>query len=191
MVGEPRHRRAGSIAALGIAACLGALSCQPEGTTTTGSLTTSVSAAPKATASAEPAATKPSQPQSPQTGSWIGSYETAKGKVDVPAGVSYPIWTKDDGTLHSGKGTVELTVAADGVVSGKVDGALGALTVAGVVESDWLRAGLTPAKPDGVNLMTGVLIGEVKGSQIDGSLRLANHDGSVVRVGKLTLKPRP
>ncbi|RLB57728.1 MAG: hypothetical protein DRI90_17670 [Deltaproteobacteria bacterium] len=190
MAGESHQRPAPGIAPLVIAGCFGALSCQQEPTTrtTSGSLTTFVPAA-TAAAGTTSAVVKPSQPRSPHAGPWTGSYDTAQGKVDVPAGVSYPTWTKDDGTLNNGKGTVALTIAADGVVSGRVTGALGALTVAGVLESGWLRAGLTPADPEGTNPMTGVLLGEVKGDQITAQLRVANHDGSLVRKAKVALEP--
>ncbi|MBW2452988.1 MAG: hypothetical protein JRI68_00680 [Deltaproteobacteria bacterium] len=174
-----------------VAATGGWLGCQPEASTQTTSSPLSPSAeAPTATVTADASAGPPSATTSPHAGTWTGEYATAKGKVNVPKGVDYSTWKKDEGKERSGKGTLELTVAADGAVTGKGTGALGGLTVAGVVDDGWLRTGLTPTDPEGPNAMTGVLIGEVKGSKIVGWLRMASHDGSLVREAKVTLAPR-
>lgn len=173
--------------------CLGWawLGCQPEASTqTTSSRLTSSAQTPSATVTAAATPSVSSAPTSPHTGTWIGEYATTKGDVKVPKGVDYSTWTKDEGKERSGKGTLELNVAADGAVTGKSTGALGELAVAGVVDGGWLRTGLTPTDPEAANAMTGVLIGEIKGREIVAGLRVASHDGSLVREAKVTLAPR-
>ena len=179
----------GGQAALVIAVALALVGCPPETSKSTTTATAAPTATgPVATGSGATTATSSAVPASPHAGTWVGAFATTKGEVDVPKGVDYPTWKKDEGTDRSGKGSIELTVAPDGAVTGKGTGALGELAVSGTVESGWLRTGLSPADPEAPNAMTGVLVGEVKGDQIDGRMRLASHDGRLVRKAEVTLK---
>jgi len=140
------------------------------------SAVTSSSTAPLASSS-----TPRSLPRNPYAGAWRGKYKATQASVTVPKGVAYKWWEGDDGASASGDGQIELTVAEDGSVAGTSSGALGNLTIRGMVEEDVLRAGVTPTDQASEASMTGVLVGTVTEKSIEAQLRVSSHDAALVR----------
>jgi hypothetical protein len=127
---------------------------------------------------------------SPAAGSWAGSYEAKKTVIALAKGVKDRAWAADDGSKQSGKGDVEVSVAPDGTVTGQVSGALGQGQLVGVVEEGRCTASLVPDDPAREGAMTGTLVADVKGTEIDGLIRAASADGVVVREAPVRLKRR-
>jgi hypothetical protein len=150
--------------------------------------TASASARPAQSAVATPtaAASSSAAPASSYAGEWRGDYESKRARVDVPRGNPWPGWKKDDGS-RLGTGSVKLTIAADGEISGEASGALGALWLRGRLEGDAIRAGVSPARADEVGAMTGTLTGNTRAQAIQATIRAASPDGEVVRVAEVTL----
>ena len=114
-------------------------------------------------------------------GAWEGSYEAKKGRVDMPSGVQDPARKADDGKAVSGPGSVKLTIEPDGDVVGKSQGALGNATIRGKIDGKMLRASFVPDDMLAPQAMTGVLVGIIKGDEIEAELRVAGPDAIVVR----------
>lgn len=108
----------------------------------------------------------------------------------VPRGVKHVAQEKDDGSSATGQGTLELRIDAQGQVTGKASGALGAQSVRGVMQEDMLRAGVSPVDPASDDGMTGVLVGKADAEAIVAELRVSNHDASVVRSSQVRLERR-
>jgi hypothetical protein len=123
-------------------------------------------------------------------GAWEGKYEAKKGRVDMPKNIKDDARNADDGKAASGPGTVELTIAADGEVTGKSHGALGAAGVRGMIDGKMLRASFVPNDPLALRAMTGVLVGIVKGDVIEAELRVAGPDALVVRQANFEIKKK-
>jgi hypothetical protein len=149
---------------------------------------------PSGTATAGPSAAttasagSSARPGHPHAGRYAGSFEAAKAEVPLDEGVSYPTWTDEDGKAVSGTGKLELTVDDAGAVTGKANGALGALTIAGRVEGDVLSATLRPEDPNAADAMTGTLVGRLDPAGMKGQLRASSRDGNVARKATATLK---
>lgn len=149
------------------------------------------SLAPKSSASsgASPAQSASAAPESMSfAGTWEGSYTAKKGTVELPSKVKDKTRSRDDGATGIGPGTVTLTIAPDGELSGKLSGALGAATLRGTVEGDMVRASVFPDDPAAPTAMTGVLVGMRKEGVIRGEIRVAGPDASVVRESPIELK---
>jgi hypothetical protein len=141
------------------------------------------------TASAAPTTTASVAAASPYAGRWEGKYDARRGDVSVPAGVAYGAW-KEDGTRAAGPGTIEIEIAADGDVSGKIGGALGDLVIRGRMEDGALAAGVTPSDALADPAMRGVLHGTLRGDAIEAELRVSSQDGEVVRAASTKLTRR-
>lgn len=94
------------------------------------------------------------------------------------------VWKGDDGQRWSGAGTVEIAVAADGTVSGRLDGPLGRGEVTGVADESAVRAQITAAEEGGP---AGVLIAKVDGEALTLEIRTSDGEGKLPRLatGKL------
>jgi hypothetical protein len=121
-------------------------------------------------------------------GSWNGTYDAKKGTVVLPKDVKEK--SKDDGKTATGPGTVTLTVAPDGELKGTSNGALGNAKLTGTVEGTMVRASVFPDDPTAPNAMTGVLVGELKGNSIQGVIRVAGPDATLVRESPIELKKK-
>jgi hypothetical protein len=152
----------------------------PSAATTTG--------APSAQASSTDAA-----PTSPYAGTYEGTFESKRGDVTVPEGVTYKSWDQDPGGFE-GKNTIEIVVGDDGAVQGTIDGALGKLGVTGMAEDGALSAGLAPTERSDDNPMSGLLTGHTEGEaggkaaqKWSATLRVSNANATIVRHAQLTL----
>lgn len=123
-------------------------------------------------------------------GSWEGGYDAKKGRIDMPSGVPDPARTADDGKTAAGAGTVKITIAPDGDVTGTSQGALGAASVRGKIDGKMLRASFVPVDPLAKQAMTGVLVGIIKGDTITAELRVAGPDAVLVRQSNVELKKK-
>jgi len=145
------------------------------------------SASAAATAGTSATTTEQAAAQQPFAGTWKASFTAKRALVTLPSSAPDSTWTKDSGEQASGDGSLELEVAPDGLVTGTASGALGKLTVRGMVEETSLRAGLTPADPAQDIAMTGVLVGQADGESITAELRVSNQDASLVRAATMRL----
>jgi hypothetical protein len=121
-------------------------------------------------------------------GSWRGEFEAKRATVTLPKGSPDATWADDDGKVAAGSGTVQLEIDPGGMVSGDVSGALGKLTIRGMLEQDALRAGLAPSDPSTEPAMTGVLVGKWDGKGLKGTLRVSSHDARLVRAADVQLE---
>ncbi len=153
------------------------------GASAQGSASPAPAASPSAAATAAPA---------PGTlgGTWEGRYEAKKGTIEMPPKVKDKARAADDGKAMAGPGKVEITVSPAGEVHGKASGALGDATLTGKVdvEGGVLRASWFPVDPGVNNAMTGVLIGQLKGATIQGTIRVAGPDATLVREAAIDLQ---
>jgi hypothetical protein len=81
---------------------------------------------------------------------------------------------------------LELTVAADGTVSGKLSGALGDAVLAGSAEESRVTATFTPASAADP-AMHGTLALAREGEALVGTLRASSGDARLVRMATLSL----
>jgi hypothetical protein len=144
---------------------------------------------PVATA-ASPTASASAAPALPEAGPWRGKYSAKRADVTLPEGVTWGSWKKDDGARVAGDGQIDLEVANDGDVSGRVTGALGDLVVRGRLEDGVVAAAITPADPLVEPAMHGVLRGTAGKDAIEVELRLSSHDGDLVRSATAVLARR-
>jgi hypothetical protein len=120
-------------------------------------------------------------------GSWTGEYDAKVARVEMPAGIRDSTRKKEPGRVAMGKGTVTLTIADGGDVSGSGKGALGDLVLVGQAEEGKVRASISPATPDQDPALSGVLYLELGGSALTGTLRVAGPDSVVVRQSAIKL----
>jgi hypothetical protein len=124
---------------------------------------------------------------SPLSGAWRGSFESKKAPVSLDPGVKEKTWSADDGKAHAGKGEIDLHVGVDGVVKGKLRGALGNATVAGTAEGDALTMTFAPAESDGGEWFSGVIVLQLKDAKLSGDLKASSGDATIVRAATLEL----
>ncbi|MEZ4439399.1 MAG: hypothetical protein R3B72_09940 [Polyangiaceae bacterium] len=176
---------------LALVSLLVVLGCQDPTPAPTAS-SSSASALPASSGvAATAAATVSAAPRHPFAGAWSGKGEVAKGEVRVPDGVPYDVWKEEKGDVATGPLEIELTVLDSGAVKGTGKGALGELSLIGVVVDQELSASLQPADPNAEGAMTGTLIAKIDGPAMEGEVRASGRDGTVVRGGKVTLKRAP
>lgn len=170
---------------LAIAALLGCSPPPSEGSASAASSATAPGAPLPSTASvgSGPRSVEPKPAKAPAraplAGAWRGPFVAQVGKVTLDPGVSDP-WSKDPGTDAVGKGELELKVAADGTVTGRLTGALGDLLVKGVAEENLVHATFTAERPE-PKTMAGTLELALSNGKLDGELRGSSGDASLVR----------
>jgi hypothetical protein len=140
---------------------------------------TSASAAPAA--SAAPVASAAPKPWF--EGGWQGAYQAELHRIELPVG-GVKEWKKDDGSAASGAGTLSLTAAADGSVTGSAKGPLGEHQVSGRVEGDTVALSLVPAAADGFR---GTILAAKAPEGIKGTLQASSGDSLTVRKANVTL----
>jgi hypothetical protein len=138
-------------------------------------------------ASVSAASSVAAAPSNPLSGPWRGAFESKKASVTLDPGVKEKTWSSDDGKAHAGKGEIDLHVGADGVVKGKLRGALGNATVAGTAEGETLTMTFTPTDTDSDEWMSGVIVLQLKDAKLSGDLKAASGDASIVRAATLEL----
>ena len=149
----------------------------------------------QAPASAASAAVVKAAPQAPvPTWHLVGSFTAKVGEVDTPKAAREKTWTEDHGSTSVGPGKLDLTIhQPEGRVSGSATGALGDLTVTGLLEGKDLRANLYPQNPNAEGAMTGWMALTLEGSEtapkgLAGTLRVAGKDARLVRQADVALK---
>jgi hypothetical protein len=151
--------------------------------------TTAASAPPTGSAAAGASAKEASA--SKLAGRWSGTYESKKARVSLDKGVKDKALEADDGKAASGKGELELTIAADGTVTGRVTGPLGPGLLSGMAEADGITATLAPEDPGADGAMTGTLALEPAQSDWKGTLRASSGSGEIAREADVTVKLAP
>jgi hypothetical protein len=147
----------------------------------------SSAAAPSATSSAAGAAAPPPAPAGIE-GKWEGRYDAKRGTVLLPPKVKDKALAADDGKTAVGQGAVEVSILANGDVTGKMSGPLGAATITGKVDGSALRAGVRPDDLSAPNAMSGIFTGERKGETFACELRVAGPDGTMIRESTVELR---
>ncbi|APR84129.1 Hypothetical protein A7982_09478 [Minicystis rosea] len=144
--------------------------------------------APGTASAAAPSASVAAKTENGLTGAWEGSYEAKKGTVSLPPKVKDKALAADDGKKAAGPGTVEITIGPEGDVRGKLKGALGGGVITGKAEGAMLSTSVSPDDPRAPDAMFGVLVGTIKGDVIEGVIRVAGPDATIVREAPVTLK---
>jgi hypothetical protein len=118
---------------------------------------------------------------------WNAKYSLAAAAVYVPSDKDWKnVKLKTDDAQFIGDGTLSLTVDPSGRVTGSSDGApLGAALIDGHVESGKLTATVRRKDPSD-NGLTGTIVATITGDKLEGTMKLADKDTTVVREGKLT-----
>lgn len=137
------------------------------------------------------ASAAPAQPAIVHAGAWQGSFEAKRAPVTLDPGVKDRAWSGDDGKVAAGPGKISLVVAADGALSGELEGALGAAALTGWVEGDRLTASFGPTSEQADPAMAGTLVLEAKDGVFSGVLRASSGDAVLVRSASVELKRRP
>jgi hypothetical protein len=146
------------------------------------------SAAPSASASASAATWRAGAPAK-----YEGKYTATPGALYIPsenkeyAGVKQ---AKDEGTKMVGDGTLTLDVDGTGRMTGAFESgpAQGSL-VDGTV-ADGNVSGTVRVKTAGEDGLHGSLVGKMAGDSIEGTMKLADHNASVLRDVKFTAKKK-
>jgi hypothetical protein len=142
----------------------------------------SASSAPVASASAAPSA----KPASDGSGAWTGTYAATTGSLFVPdwTGVKF---RGEDASVGLGEGAMNVTLDASGRATGTLDGALGAITIDGVLREAAFSATLVAV--DRAKGFSGTAIGTRDGDAITGTMRLSLPTGNVIREATFKLAP--
>lgn len=180
-----------ALASFTVALALASFACKksdPEGPAPQGSASTAP-AAPSSSASSATAseAGAPSAKATGTASSFSGKYTTeAVTAIAVPEGTK---WKGEEGTEGTGEGTLTLEAAADGRVTGTVEGPLGPALVEGLLEGDSLTASFRRKDPAD-NGFYGTILGKVAGDKVEGSVAASRGNAGLVRTGKLTLSKK-
>lgn len=140
---------------------------------------------------AQAAAPAPSSAQKSWcAGAWAGTYRAAPHHIDLPTNRGgIPEWKADDGKAFVGPGTIELTCAEDGTVTGSLHGVLGEHDIRGVSDDASLQARLVP-KPTTPPGFSGTVALARTGTEVTGDLQASTPDGRVARTAAVTLTKR-
>jgi hypothetical protein len=153
-----------------------------------------------ASASAAPVASSLSAPPSADAGSgtsagtstsasYAGSYTLAPGVLHIPDSKDYAHvkQAKDDPSKLVGPGTLALSVAGDGRVTGEVEtGPAAPALISGTVVEGEIR-GFVRRKMPSDDGLTGTIAVKIAGSRGEGTLTLAEANASILREGNVTL----
>lgn len=126
---------------------------------------------------------------STKTVTYAGKYSVAVGKMYVPDQKDWSsVKFKNDETKLLGDGEITLVVDGTGRVSGGTEaGPLGASVLAGTSDGTTLTATVRRKDPSDDGL-TGTLVAKIAGDALEGTMKLAESNAAVVRVGKLEAK---
>lgn len=182
-----------ALASFTVALALASVACKksdPEGPAPQGSASTAPAAPSSSASSATATASEAGAPSAKAPGtasSFSGKYTTeAVTAIAVPEGTK---WKGEDGTEGTGEGTLTLEAAADGRVTGTVEGPLGPALVEGLLEGDSLTASFRRKDPAD-NGFYGTILGKVAGDKVEGSVAASRGNAGLVRTGKLTLSKK-
>jgi hypothetical protein len=167
----------GGLAGLALLGCPG----RPAPAGAGANATPSASAATSASGAPPPAAW--------YVGSWSGTFAARPFRVILekkPDGL--PGWSKDDGKVGSGSGTLSLTIDASRRVVGSAQGALGDLLVTGEIDGDTLRAAASPKAPAALDGFAGTLVARRSADALVGRLQASTGDSQTVREAAVRLE---
>lgn len=179
------HRLALSFVLVGLFACDKA---DPPGAAATPSAPSApLAAAAPATPASAPIAAASSASNATATGSFSGKYESKASQLYLPdtKEMKNVKWRGDESPDGLGAGTLSLSIAADGTVTGESTGPLGAMLVNGHAEGDQVTASLLRKSEDAG--FTGTLHATRKGGALTGEMSLTRYDASVLRVATFEL----
>lgn len=128
-------------------------------------------------------------PKSNLAGTWTAPFVSERAKLTLDPGVFDKAWAADEGKDAVGDGTLELTIEEDGRVKGKLGGALGELTLAGMADGDVVNATFSSERPEPTTFAGTIELAK-KGDALEGELRASNGDAKIVRRATLTLKKK-
>jgi hypothetical protein len=149
------------------------------------------SAAPLASTSVD-AGGKPAAGGAPkaEAATYAGKYTAAAAALHIPAdnkdykGVKQ---APDDGSKHVGEGAMTVAVDGAGLVSGEIEaGPAAPAVIEGVLADGEIRARVRRKDPSD-NGLTGTLLAKVAGSNVEGTMKLAEANASIVREAKVSL----
>jgi hypothetical protein len=141
-----------------------------------GSAIAAVSAAPKAAGAGA---------------SYTGEYKATIATLSVPEGDAFKgfRYRGDKAEDGVGPGTLLLSVAADGAVTGEGEGSLGKFVLKGMLKDGALTANVTPAKAG--EGFIGFLEATEKDAAFAGTMKLASFErGNLIREATFTLKKK-
>jgi len=142
--------------------------------------------APSPSASARVAPVPSAAPKPWYEGTWTGSYEAELHRLPSDPGAARE-WKKDEGTTATGKGSINLSVDAEGRATGEAEGPLGALGVSGSVDGESLRLSFGPRSGGSATDFRGVLVALREGEALRGTLRASSGDSLTARSAKVEL----
>jgi hypothetical protein len=169
---------------------MAASGCSHKENPTPQAVAPSSATAPSASAAQTAAPTPSSAQRSWCAGAWAGTYRAAPHHIELPTNRGgIPEWKADDGKAFVGPGTVELTCAEDGTVTGSLHGALGEHEIRGLSDDASLHARLVPKSttPPG---FSGTVALTRTGTEVTGDLQASTPDGRVARTAAVTLTKR-
>ena len=155
------------------------------------------SATPSASASTASSITTPSPSASIAGGApsaegatYAGKYTTTAGTLHIPSdnkdykGVKQ---APDDGSKHVGEGSMTVSVDSSGRVSGAIEaGPASPALIDGVLSDGEIRANVRRKDPTD-NGLTGTLQAKLAGANVEGVMKLAEHNAAIVREAKVSL----
>jgi hypothetical protein len=123
--------------------------------------------------------------------SYAGKYSVAVGAMYVPDAKDWSsVKFKNDDSKMLGDGEMKIEVDPSGRVSGGTEGGpLGASVLDGQSDGTTLTATVRRKDPTDEGL-TGTLEAKISGDAIEGTMKLAESNAAVVRVGKLEAKKK-
>lgn len=123
--------------------------------------------------------------------SYAGKYSVAVGSMYVPDQKDWAsVKFKNDDSKLLGDGDMTLAVDPSGRVTGSTEGGpLGASILEGTSDGTTLTANVRRKDPSDEGL-TGTLEAKVAGDAVEGTMKLAESNAAVVRVGKVSAKQK-
>ena len=125
-----------------------------------------------------------------EAATFAGKYTTAAAALHIPSdnkdykGVKQ---APDDGSKHVGEGAMSVAVDGAGLVSGEIEaGPAAPAVIEGVLSDGEIRARVRRKDPSD-NGLTGTLLAKVAGSNVEGTMKLAEANASIVREAKVSL----
>lgn len=150
----------------------------------------SKSAPPPSPPAASAAAAHDASAGSPKVGAaqtFVGKYVTTAGTLYIPTEKDFSSAKfKNDESKMLGEGALKMTVEPTGRVTGESEGGpLGAAVLEGNVADGTMTAQVRRKDPADQGL-TGTMVAKVAGDKVDGAMKLAESNASVVRTATVT-----
>jgi hypothetical protein len=150
-------------------------------TTTTTTAPSTSGSTPTPSSSATPTAS--STPTATATGSFSGQYDAKASTVVVPNAK----WKgDDDGKTGVGSGTMTLAIAADGSVTGTLEGALGDALLFGHADGATITGTMIPKTPS-ADSFYGTFVAEKKDGATKGKLMASRSNAGALREADFSL----